>query len=295
VSTDTHVLASRQTLINYGRTVWLLVLGALLLLLYEPTLKALILQWWSDPDYSHGFLVPVFSGYMLWCQRRRWLEVERKPSNVGMIVMLGAIGLLLGGALGAELFVTRTSLLFLLGGMILFLSGWPVLRAVSFPLFFLAFMIPIPAIVYNQLTFPLQLIASRWATGVLEAIHIPIFREGNILVLPNYSLEVVEACSGIRSLMSLIALAVAYLYVAEDRLWLRCALVPLMIPIAMFTNALRISGAGILAYRVGPEAAEGFLHGFSDWVMFIVAFFLMMASQRFFSHLANKSGDIAHV
>src|SRR5258708_21878403 len=146
----------------------------LVVLLYASVLKALIGDWWSDPDYGHGFLVPVFAGYVAWRSREQWLKVAVKPSNFGLLVMVGAIVLLFGGSLGAELFTSRVSLLVLLAGIILFLAGWKVLRAVSFPLAFLLLMLPIPVIVYNHITFPLQLIAARFATFVLALVQVPV-------------------------------------------------------------------------------------------------------------------------
>jgi exosortase len=193
-------------------------------------LQGLILQWWSNPDYGHGFFVPLLSFFILWRERERLTKSEVRPSNFGFVVMLGAVGLLLLGSLGAELFISRFSMLVLLTGMILFLAGWDTLRAVSFPLSYLIWMIPIPIIIYNQITFPLQLVASRLATAWLELVQVPVLRDGNVLVMSNYSLEVVEACSGIRSLMTLIALAVAYGYLVEPRRWVRYVLVLLMIP-----------------------------------------------------------------
>lgn len=249
--------------------VWSTVLLSLVVLLYASVLRLLIFQWWTDPNYGHGFFVPLFSGYILWQQRERWIKSEIKPSNFGFLVMLGAVGLLFIGSLGAELFTSRFSLLVLIAGIILFLAGWNMLRAVAFPLAFLVFMIPIPVIIYNQITFPLQLIASRLATFWLEVVQVPVLRDGNVLVLSNLSLEVAEACSGIRSLMSLIALAVAYGHFAEPRRWVRYALVLLMVPSAIVTNAMRIVGAGVLAHRFGPQAAEGFLHQFSGWMVFL--------------------------
>jgi exosortase len=278
-----------------ARVLWSSLLIGLLLLLYGSLLKALLTQWWTDPDYSHGFLVPVFSFAILWKQRLRWQKAEIQPSNVGLVVMLGGVMLLFAGSLGAELFVSRVSLLVVLAGIILYLFGWNLLRAVSFPLCFLLLMIPIPAIIFNQITFPLQLIASRFAAVGLDSIHIPILREGNVLVLPNYSLEVVEACSGIRSLMSLISLAIAYLYLVEPRYWVRYTIVIVMVPIAIVTNAIRISGAGVLAYHIGPAAAEGFLHGFSDWMMFMVAFVLMFlchSALRNIGKLGRETVDV---
>ena len=274
--------------------VWPTILSGLVLLLYAPVLKNLVLQWWSDPDYGHGFFVPLFSGYILWRQRERWKKIEIKPSNFGLLVMLGAVGLLLVGSLGAELFTTRFSLLVLLAGMILFLGGWKFLGAVSFPLCFLIFMIPLPTIIYNQITFPLQLIASRFATFWLELVHVPVLRDGNVLILSNYSLEVVEACSGIRSLMTLISLAVIYGYFLEPRLWVRFALVVLMVPSAIVSNAIRIMGAGMMAHRFGPAAAEGFLHEFSGWAIFLVSLVLLFAFHWILRHIGKVPRKAAH-
>ena len=235
-----------------------LVIAGLVAALYGPVLMQMVVQWWQDPDYGHGFVVPLFAGYVLYQQRHKFRQVALSPTNVGFLLILGAIGLLLAGSLGAELFVARCSLLFLLGGMLLFFAGLKMLRAVAFPLAFLALMIPLPAIIYNQVTFPLQLLASQFSSSGLELVGVPVLREGNVLVLPNYSLEVVEACSGIRSLMSLIALAIAYGYFVEKRHWVRITLVVLMVPIAVASNAMRVMGAGMLTYWFGPQAAEGF-------------------------------------
>jgi exosortase len=277
-----------------SRIIWSAILLSLVVLLYGSVLKGMILQWWNDPDYGHGFFVPLFSGFIIWQQRERWLATGSKPSNFGFVVMLGAVGLLVVGSLGAELFTSRFSLLALLAGMILFLLGWNVLRAVSFPLGFLLLMIPIPVIIYNQITFPLQLLASRLASSFLELVGVPVFRNGNILMLSNYSLEVVEACSGIRSLMSLTALAIAYGYLTEPRRWVRYVLVVLMVPIAIATNAIRITVAGVLAHRFGPTAAEGFLHGFSGWVIFLAALLLMLVSHRILRHKGKGQKEEAH-
>ena len=267
--------------------VWFTILLSLLVLLYASVLRLLVAQWWTDPNYGHGFFVPLFSGYILWHQRERWTKSEIEPSNFGLLVMLGAVALLFIGSLGAELFTSRFSLLVLIAGIILFLAGWKMLRAVVFPLAFLIFMIPIPVIIYNQITFPLQLIASRLATVWLEVVGVPVLRDGNVLVLSNFSLEVAEACSGIRSLMSLIALAVAYGHLAESRRWVRYVLVVLMVPSAIVTNAMRIMGAGVLAHKFGPQAAEGFLHQFSGWVVFLATLVLIFLCHWILRHVAQ--------
>jgi exosortase len=276
---------------------WIVFPSVLLVLtsiLYAPILKELVMDWWTDPDYGHGFFVPLISGYVLWHQRARWVKSEVKPSNFGFLVMVGGIILLLGGSLGAELFTSRFSLLVLLAGMVLFLAGWKKLRSVSFPLGFLILMIPIPVIIYNQITFPLQLLASRFATSWLELMQVPVLREGNVLILPNYSLEVVEACSGVRSLMTLITLAVAYGYLVESRRWVRYTLPVLMVPIAIVSNAIRIMGTGMLTYHFGPKAAEGFFHDFSGWIIFLAALFLMFVCHLILRRIGKDQQQIAH-
>lgn len=278
-----------------GWIAWSAILSGLVVVLYAPVLKHLVEQWWTDPDYGHGFFIPLFSGYVLWRERGRWMNCPIKPSNSGLLVMLGGVGLLLLGSLGAELFTSRVSLLLLLAGMILFLAGPRVLRAVSFPLGFLILMIPIPEIIYNQITFPLQLLASRFATYWLEVVQVPVLRDGNVLTLSNYSLEVVEACSGIRSLMTLISLAIVYGYLVEPRRWVRYALVALMVPSAIVSNAIRIMGAGVMAHRFGPAAAEGFLHEFSGWVIFIVALALMFGCHRILRLIGKRQQRVANV
>lgn len=267
--------------------VKVLMIAGLVAGLYGPVLARMIVQWWQDPDYSHGFVVPLFVGYVLYQRRQHLRQVPLEPSNLGLPVIVGAIGLLLAGSLGAELFVARFSLLFLLGGMLLFFAGWKMLRAVAFPLAFLALMIPLPAIIYNQVTFPLQLLASRMSSSWLELVGVPVLREGNVLVLPNYSLEVVEACSGIRSLMSLIALAVAYGYFVDKRNWVRITVVILMVPIAVASNAMRVMGAGVLTYLFGPQAAEGFFHSFQGWLIFVFAVACMLLLHWLLSRLTT--------
>jgi exosortase len=262
--------------------------------LYGPVLASLVSDWWTDPDYGHGFFIPLFSAYVLYRERNRWAATPLKPSDFGLLVILGATCLILVGSLGAELFTARFSLLVLLSGMVLFLAGWKMLRAVAFPLSFLILMIPLPNIIYNQITFPLQLFASRFATFCLELFRVPVLREGNILWFSNYSLEVVEACSGIRSLMTLLSLAIIYGYFVEPRRVIRYALVLLMVPIAVVSNAIRIMGAGLMARHFGPAAAEGFLHEFSGWVIFVAALLLLLACQWLLRRIGVSHEETSH-
>lgn len=264
-----------QTLKPFGWQGLLLV--AVLIVLYGPVLRTLVYQWYIDADYSHGFLVPLLSGYLIWQRRDKLRDIPKRPSIWGMAIVLMAMGLLFLGSLGAELFLARISLLCTICGLIVYFCGVAVLRAMAFPLAFLLFAIPIPVVVYNEIVFPLQFIASKFATWTLETLNLfPILREGNVLVLPGMSLEVVEACSGIRSLMSLLALAAGFGYVVERSAIARWVLFLAMIPLAIISNGTRVMITAIMANYLGPRAAEGFMHEFSGWVIFVVATLLFL-------------------
>jgi exosortase len=291
IHTQALELSERQWVL----TLWPAFILGLVVFLYAPVLRGLVTQWARDPDYSYGFFVPVFSGYVLWRLRERLAVNKTKPSNFGFLVMMGAVCLLFLGSLGAELFTIRLSMLVLLSGIVLYLAGWQALRTVSFPLGFLVFMIPLPAIIYNQITFPLQLLASRLASSWLELVGVPVLRNGNVLVLSSYSLEVVEACSGVRSLMTLVSLAVAYGYLAESRVWVRCALALLMVPTAIITNATRVTIAGILAHKFGAATSEGFVHVFSGWLVFLFALVLLFLFHRVLRRVRESPKDAVYV
>jgi len=246
-------------------------------ILYASALSGLIRQWYYDPNYSHGFLVPIFVGYLAWRKREALSSLRPHPSLFGLLVVLSSLGILVIGKIGADLFLTRISLLGTSLGIVLYFWGRRILHVLAFPLCFLLLMIPLPALVYNQLVFPLQLLASRLATMCLEGVNVvPVLREGNLLILPNYTIQVVEACSGIRSLMSLVALSLGYSYLAERNAVLRAVLVLVMAPVAIVSNGFRVMGAALLAYYWGAKMAEGFFHSFSGLVIFSVAIILML-------------------
>jgi exosortase len=246
-------------------------------LLYRHVLAQLISDWATDDNYSHGFLIPPLALYFAWERRQRLLDTPSAPSLAGLLVVLAGIGLLLLGVLGAERFLTRLSMLLVLVGGVAFVRGWSTVRILAFPLAFLLLMVPIPAIVFNQIAFPLQLLASQLGEVMLSAIHIPVLREGNLIVLANTTLEVAEACSGIRSLVSLLALGIIYGYFIDDRVGIRWVIALATVPIAILANAVRVAGTGAAAHHLGTQAAEGFFHSFSGWLMFGVAFGLLFA------------------
>ena len=263
-----------------GTAFALVLLSAMVTILYARVLVPWAQQLWGDPNYGHGLLVPVFSGYLLWRERKRWRASPLQTSDWGLPIMLCAIGLLILGTLGAEHFTARVSLLILISGMIVFLAGWKALRSIAFPIAYLVFMIPLPAIVYYQLTFPLQLWASRLGAGGLVVLGVHAIREGNLLILPNCTLDVVEACSGIRSLLSLLAAAVGYLYLAERSTWKRCMLVALTIPAAIVTNGFRLVSAGLLSFVFGPEVDSGTFHSVLGLTFLALAFLSILLVHR---------------
>ncbi len=278
-----------QTLKPFGWQGLLLV--AVLALLYAPVVKLLVWQWYNDADYSHGFLVPLLSAYLIWARRDKLGQIAKRPSAWGMVVVLGSLGFLFLGSLGAENSLSRLSLLGTICGLIVYFAGWALLRAMTFPMAFLLFAIPIPVVVYNEIVFPLQFLASRFATRVLEILGLfPVMREGNVLVLPHMTLEVVEACSGIRSLMSLLALAAGYGYVVERSVTVRWLLVIAMVPLAIISNGTRVMITAIMANYIGRNAAQGFMHEFSGWVIFLVATILVLSLHSLLTFVRKKLG-----
>ncbi len=257
---------------NQNHTSWptLAWFAALLIGCYFPVLWALVRQWDLDADMGHGFFVPVISGYICWQKRNELLAEPSSPNWWGLLIVAWAGLQLYIGALGVELFTMRMAFVFSLIGIVLLLGGTRYVRILAFPLFLLFFMVPIPAVVYSRITFPLQILASKVATSALDLMGIPVLREGNVMHLAETSLSVVEACSGIRSLLSLTFLSLVYGYFFESKIWLRVVLFLATVPIAILANASRVTLTGVLS-QFKPELAEGFFHTASGLVIFLVA------------------------
>lgn len=265
------------------------LLAGLLAWLYLPVLTRLAQQWWSDPNFSHGFFVPLFSLYVVWRDRARIAKVQHEPSLWGLPVVILALCTLVVGSLGAEVFLARTSLLLLAAGLIVFLYGWKMLHTVLFPLAFLLLMVPIPAIIFNQLTFPLQIFASKVAAWALPLFGVPVLREGNVINLPAMPLEVADACSGIRSLLSLASLAIMYGYLLEPSNLVRVLLALASLPIAVIANSFRIVGTGLLVQYWDPDKAEGFFHEFQGWLVFVSSLVMLFLFHQLLKAIFNRS------
>jgi exosortase len=248
--------------------------GLLIAVCNAPALYSLASIWVADADMGHGFFVPLIAAFIAWQKRDELLAIEPKPNLWGLVVVLAAGAQLVAGTLGVELFLTHTAMIVTLIGAIWLLRGTETVKVLAFPLFLLFFMVPIPLTVYYRITFPLQLIASRMAAGALDLLGIPVLRDGNILELPHQTLSVIEACSGIRSLLSLTFLSLVYGYFFEKRIWVRVTLFFATIPIAIVANGSRVTFTGIMT-QIKPELAEGFFHESTGWVIFIVALIIL--------------------
>jgi exosortase len=255
------------------------VLVAAVLWLYRDVLWSLVHQWASDDNYSHGFLILPIAIYCAWERRDLLRRIDRRPHAGGLGLVLFSLGIFAMGALAAELFLMRMSLVGVIVGAMVFVWGPSVVRALAFPLVLLPLMIPLPTIVFNQIALPLQLFASRVGETAISAAGIPVLREGNILELPGMTLAVAEACSGIRSLMSLVTLAILLAYFVGRGTWDRLIVVASAVPIAIAANAARVAGTGLTAHWAGRQAAEGFFHGFSGWLLFVTAFVVLIGVQ----------------
>jgi exosortase len=251
----------------------------LLGILYFPVLRYLVVQWLNDPNYRHGLLIPVISGYLLYQRRDELKAADWTGGTIpGVILIIGACVLLLGGTAAAELFTTRLSIPTFLLGLALVTRGWKFTKIAAFPILFLYLMIPLPYIIYYKLTFPLQILSAKLSAGILKLIHVTVLRRGNILVLPSYTLEVVAACSGLRSLMTMITLALVLAVFSGLSLPRRIVLVACAIPAALLANTLRLIVIAFGAYVIDPAFADGFLHDISGLVVFFSGLFVLAGS-----------------
>lgn len=264
----------------------------LIVWLYASILARLFAQWINDPNFSHGIFVPAFALFVLWQDRKQLKLIAPAPSWSGLPILVGALLMLMLGVLGAELFLSRTSLLILLAGLIVLFQGWAFFRAVLFPWAFLILMVPIPTLILQKVTFPLQIFASKLASALLPVVGVPVLREGNVIVLPSMPLEVAEACSGIRSLLSLVTLAIIYGFLMDHRKWVRVVLACSAVPIAVAANSFRIFGTGLLVQYWDPEKAEGFFHTFSGWLIFVVSLILLFTLHRVINGIWKSSPEV---
>lgn len=238
---------------------------------YWLVLPGLVTQWYNEEEYSHGFLVPAIALGLVWYKRDQLKDIPIRPAYTGLLMMAGSVVVYAVGIIGADLFLQRISLVSMVTGATLYVTGWKMTRAVSFPIAYLLLMIPLPGIIFNSIAFPLQLFAAEIATETMQMCAIPVFREGNVMHLADTSLDVEEACSGIRSLISLTALGVLYAYITESRWLPRLLLVAMIAPIAVVANVFRVTVTGLLAHYVSVDTALGLFHSVGGLAVFVLA------------------------
>jgi len=255
--------------------IQLLILLSAFGALYSHSIATLIYDWSNDANFSHGFLIPFVAVYMVWYKKEILKTIVIKSSPAGLAVIIFGMLCYLAGTIGAELFVMRSSMLITISGMVIYLFGFEMFKAVLIPILYLIIMIPIPAIIWNKIAFPLQLFAAKLSSEMVSFLGIPVLREGNILHLANTSLEVVDACSGIRSLTSLLALSGAFAFIAPLKNLKKWILFFSAIPIAVVVNIVRLTITALMATHMGAEAAQGFLHDMSGFLVFGAALALV--------------------
>jgi exosortase len=240
-------------------------------------------QWWTDEDMGYAFIVPLVIGWIVWRERGRWRNLPVQASAWGFAVLSLGAALEVASALGAGLFAASLAFVLSLAGLVLCLFGYAWLRAWAFPLLLTLFMLPKLAVVYNQTTLPLQLLATRMAGGMLSAAGFAVVRDGNILNVAGHSISVVEACDGIRYLLPLAFLALVFAYAAGAKWWMRVAMLAAAIPTAMVANALRVAFSGL-----SPKLTEGTPHALLGTLIFLLCLGLLGGIQHLLAIAARR-------
>ena len=256
--------------------VGFILLGALLSL-YLPFLQTMVSDWGKNDDYSHGYFIPVLTIYFIYSMRAELREIAIVPNKLGIVVIAVGLAQLIIAKIGSEYFLQRTSFIIVLLGLVFFLLGWQYFRKLFVPIAYLIFMVPLPAIIWNKIAFPMQLFASALTEKVVYFFGIPIYREGNVLHLAQTTLEVVAACSGLRSLVTMFALSGALAILSPLSAPKKVILFLAAAPIAIFANICRLTFTALLATKLGSDAAQGFLHEFSGIMVFLLGLSLLVA------------------
>ena len=243
--------------------------------LYHHVFIKMVQDWMTNDDYSHGFFIPLITCYLIRQQKENLSKILIKPSNIGIIILSSGLSVFLIASIGAELFLMRFSMLIVIWGLVVFLGGIDLGKATLLPVAYLIFMIPLPAIIWNKIAFPLKLFTTRMAVNAITFLDIAVYREGNIIHLSNTTLQVVDACSGMRSLTSSLAISAAFALIIQHSKTGKCFLFLSAIPIAILMNIIRLLITAILAQKYGAQTAHGFLHDFSGILVFVFAIILI--------------------
>lgn len=271
------VTAQKQGCTARTNTILAITALVLLALLYAPVVSSLVRQWLNDSNYRHGLLIPFVSALLLWRRRATLRKAAGGGGEIpGLLLMLISAGLIVTGTAAAELFTMRISLPLMIIGALLFLRGRDFTRSAGPPLLLLLLMVPLPYIIYYKITFPMQILSAKLSALVLTAMRVSVIRKGNILMLPGYTLEVIAACSGLRSLMTMFTLAVVYAFFSDMSKGRKLLLVLLSVPAAIAANTVRLVVTALGAFFIGPGFADGPLHEASGIIVFMAGFLMLL-------------------
>lgn len=263
-----------------------LVAGALAIL-YRDVVWELVRVWSTDDNYSHGFLIPPIAAFLAWERRDRFLAAPLRPGLAGLFIIAGSVCIL---AVGSGLFLARLSIISAIAGVVLLLGGPSRLRAMAFPLAILLLMIPLPAVIFERIEWPLQIATSVLSEALIRAADVPVVRDSNLLALRNVTLEVAEECSGVRTTISLVTLGLVFGYVPDSRHGLRLLIAAITVPVVVLTNAMRVAVTAVATHYYGPSAATGFFHDLCGWLAFAAAFAIMLVINRLLIRAVPEGG-----
>ncbi|MBN1472505.1 MAG: exosortase/archaeosortase family protein [Syntrophaceae bacterium] len=267
-------MLSKKRTINTN-ILLVLIFTAALLYCYWPTLSGLVKVWYSSEDYSHGFFIIPVCAYIAWTKRKELFEIKPEPTAWGLIISILSLLVYVISKYAGIATLASVSIVSFVAGGILFLFGFETLKVLAFPVFFLLFMIPIPSQLYSALTIPLQLFVSKISVYGAQILQVTVYREGNVIYLPGYTMQVVQACSGLRSMISLLTLSFVFSYLAMRSNLLRSILFVSGIPIAIFVNVVRVLLTILVYYYFQYNLAEGSVHTFFGIGIFVFALVLL--------------------
>lgn len=288
-----------KTIYHYGEPVlpnrlfWLAaILPAVLLgAIYSHSIAYMVGIWMADENYGHGFFVPIISAFLIWRKSDRLLGMDLRGSWWGLLLIFIGVGFYFAGELATLYVLLHLSLWIVLIGLAVSAIGWRGVKEIAFPLFYLLTMIPLPDFLYQGLSSRLQLMSSALGVGCLQVVGVTAFREGNVIDLGPIQLQVVEACSGLRYLFPLAALALICAYLFKGRMWKRIVLFLSSFPIAVFLNGFRIGMTGLLVDLYGKGPAEGFFHSFSGWFLFVCSLFMLLGEMWLLNRIGSKGAS----
>lgn len=289
METDKDISKSSSSIQKKQLIPIIIAIGCFILLYYD-TIAGMMEDWNTNDSYSHGYLIPFITAYIIWKDKKNLASIPVEPAKAGLFCVMGSLIFFVVANIGAELFTMRFSMILVILSVVYFLAGAKILKRVYIPILYLVFMIPFPAIIWNRIAFPLKLFATHVAVMVIRLINIPVYNEGNIIHLSNTVLEVVDACSGLRSLVSLLALSAAFAIISTELSKFKKLILFLSaIPIAISLNIFRLSSTAVLAKYYGPEVAQGFLHDVSGMIVFVIALIILILINNLLSWKKTKT------